>query len=130
SFECALDSAAFAACSSPVSYSGLGDGPHSFRVRARDPAGNLDPTPTERSWTIDSANLLANASFESDLSGWGGFQSTLDRVTASSNWQALPTVSYTTTSSGNRLQITAYSYNATTGDSFDIDKISLKRAAN
>ena len=43
SFECALDGAAFAACSSPKTYTGLGEGTHDFQVRATDPSNNTDP---------------------------------------------------------------------------------------
>jgi hypothetical protein len=53
-FECSLDTTPFAACSSPASYTGLADGSHNFRVRATDTAGNTDPTPAERSWTVDT----------------------------------------------------------------------------
>ena len=53
SFECKLDTAAFAACTSPQSYSGLAEGGHSFEVRATDPAGNTDPTPASFAWTVD-----------------------------------------------------------------------------
>ncbi len=52
SFECSLDGAAFAPCSSPQSYSGLAPGDHSFRVQATDAARNLDLSPATRSWTI------------------------------------------------------------------------------
>jgi hypothetical protein len=51
-FECRLDSAPWRACSSPKTYGGLGGGQHFFRVRARDDAGNLDPTPATWSWRI------------------------------------------------------------------------------
>jgi hypothetical protein len=53
SFECQLDDGDWLPCSSPVSYSGLGEGAHIFRVAAIDTAGNLDPMPAEHYWTID-----------------------------------------------------------------------------
>jgi hypothetical protein len=53
-FECSLDNAAFSSCTSPASYTGLADGPHSFRARAIDGAGNVDPTPAIRTWTVDT----------------------------------------------------------------------------
>lgn len=54
-FECRLDGASFAACSSPRSYSGLSSGSHTFEVRATDAAGNTDTTPATRTWTIEDA---------------------------------------------------------------------------
>jgi hypothetical protein len=52
-FECSLDNAAFAACTSPKSYTKLKAGNHSFRVRAIA-GGNTDPTPASFDWTIDT----------------------------------------------------------------------------
>jgi hypothetical protein len=52
SFQCKLDRGRWTACRSPRSYSRLRMGLHVFRVRARDAAGNADPTPAVRSWWI------------------------------------------------------------------------------
>ena len=52
-FQCSLDGAAFSACTSPKSYTGLTAGSHTFQVRATDPAGNTDPTPASQTWTVD-----------------------------------------------------------------------------
>ena len=51
--ECALDGAAFATCTSPKTYSGLRDGPHTFRVRERTRAGQVGDA-ASRSWTVDT----------------------------------------------------------------------------
>ncbi|MGD0272769.1 MAG: ELWxxDGT repeat protein [Gaiellaceae bacterium] len=53
-FECKLDSTAWAACSSPKSYTGLSDGAHTFNVRAKDLVGNIDASPAKRSFTVDT----------------------------------------------------------------------------
>jgi hypothetical protein len=52
-FQCSLDGAAFASCTSPKAYTGLAAGAHTLQVRAVDPAGNVDPTPAARTWTVD-----------------------------------------------------------------------------
>ena len=52
-FQCALDGAAYTACTSPRELAGLGAGTHTFAVRVRDAVGNLDPTPATRTWTVD-----------------------------------------------------------------------------
>jgi hypothetical protein len=51
-FVCSLDTSGFDACSSPKTYSGLGDGRHTFRVQAVDAAGNADSTPASYTWRI------------------------------------------------------------------------------
>jgi hypothetical protein len=53
-FECSLDGSAFASCSSPAAYTGLGDGAHTFDVQATDGSANTDATPDGASWTIDA----------------------------------------------------------------------------
>lgn len=52
-FACSLDSAALATCISPVSYTGLSAGAHTFQVRASDQNG-ADPTPASYTWTVDT----------------------------------------------------------------------------
>ena len=52
-FQCKLDGSGFAACSSPRSYSGLAQGPHTFAVQAVDAAGNSSGSATW-AWSIDS----------------------------------------------------------------------------
>lgn len=51
-FECRLDGGSWRSCSSPRTYNGLAVGPHVFLVRARDAAGNIDPTPAAWNWAI------------------------------------------------------------------------------
>jgi large repetitive protein len=55
-FECSLDGAAFAACTSPHPVATT-TGAHTFAVRAHDAAGNIDGTPAQHTWTIDTAML-------------------------------------------------------------------------
>jgi hypothetical protein len=52
-FECSLDGAPYAACSSPVVYEGLAEGTtHFFQARAVT-GGAADPTPARQAFTID-----------------------------------------------------------------------------
>ena len=51
SAECSLDGAAFSACTSPIAFSALAPGWHTFSVRGTDLAGNLGATAT-RGWAV------------------------------------------------------------------------------
>ncbi len=56
SFECRFDAAAFAVCSSAASHTAstpFADGPHTFEVRATDPAGNQGIA-ASRAFTVDT----------------------------------------------------------------------------
>lgn len=60
-FECSLDGAEFGTppvfvpCGSPRAFTGLTPGSHTFRVRARDLAGNPDATEAVHTWTVGAA---------------------------------------------------------------------------
>jgi hypothetical protein len=51
-FQCSLDGGAYQQCTSPATYQGLAPADHQLAVRAIDAAGNVDPTPATRAWTI------------------------------------------------------------------------------
>lgn len=51
-FECKLDSGNFVSCSSPVNFSALADGPHTFTVKASFGPDSIEDS---LSWTIDTA---------------------------------------------------------------------------
>jgi hypothetical protein len=52
SLECSLDGSPYAGCSSPKAYPTIARGAHTFRVRATDSRGNVDPTPAERAFSV------------------------------------------------------------------------------
>jgi hypothetical protein len=53
-FECQIDGAAFAPCSSPYTTPALTDGTHTFIVRATNPSGITDPTPASRTFQVNA----------------------------------------------------------------------------
>jgi uncharacterized protein (TIGR03382 family) len=54
-FDCQLDEApaGFTACGAEWLFTRLDEGPHTLKVRARDSAGNVDPTPAVYKWTVN-----------------------------------------------------------------------------
>jgi hypothetical protein len=56
---CALDTGAYAACSSPVTYTGLSNGPHNVSIRAIDAAGNVGTA--TRAFTVDTSDFTSVA---------------------------------------------------------------------
>jgi large repetitive protein len=74
---CRLDAAAPAPCASPISYSSLPDGPHTFGVKAIDLAGNASDE-TSYTWTIETraptaALISAPAGLSSNSAATFGF---------------------------------------------------------
>jgi hypothetical protein len=53
-FQCKLDDRNWSSCSSGKTYTGLPQGSHTFKVRAKDSAGTNDPSPAERTWKVDT----------------------------------------------------------------------------
>jgi uncharacterized repeat protein (TIGR01451 family) len=61
-FECSMDDAAWSACTSPVTSTGLVPGStHTFEVRGVNAEGLVDSTPATRSFTVDQATNLGLA---------------------------------------------------------------------
>jgi hypothetical protein len=54
-FECRVDTGSWVDCTSPWTTAALTDGPHSASVRATDVAGNTDPSPATRAFTVGTA---------------------------------------------------------------------------
>ena len=53
-FECRLGEAGFSTCASPLTYTAVAIGPHTFEVRAIDTSSNVDPSPARYTWTVDA----------------------------------------------------------------------------
>lgn len=52
SFQCKVDRGGWNPCRPPKAYFRIAEGWHTLRVRARDRAGNVDPTPAVRRFRV------------------------------------------------------------------------------
>ncbi|MDQ3690407.1 MAG: DNRLRE domain-containing protein [Chloroflexota bacterium] len=78
-FECRLDAGSYAACASPQTYDPVGDGDHTFAVRAIDAAGNPDASPATQLWSVDTGASLFSDGFESgDFAAWSAVNTGAD----------------------------------------------------
>ncbi len=57
-FQCSLDGGTFTSCASPYTVI-VGNGTHTFSVRAIDQAGNIDPTPATFTWVVSGVVQVA-----------------------------------------------------------------------
>ena len=71
--ECKLDTASWEICTSPVTYHGLSEGEHNFRVRGVGGNSVVDPTPARYTWTIrvlNEARFIAKPPFATNVSDY------------------------------------------------------------
>jgi hypothetical protein len=67
SYQCQLDGGGYGACTSPLTYSGLGQGPHTFSVSAA--SGSSTGPATSYTWTVDTTPPTQTLSLASGASG-------------------------------------------------------------
>jgi TolB protein len=65
-FSCAIDGNDFRLCESPYTTPSLSPGPHQFRVRATDTAGNVGP-PVGYGWAIDNSKIVFETTRDSNF---------------------------------------------------------------
>jgi hypothetical protein len=85
-FQYQLDAAGYVTGTSPVNFSGLANGAHTFNVRAIDGAGNTDASPASVSWTVDTLPPTVNCSTD---------------IIVTANGYCAPVVNYSVTVSDN-----------------------------
>ena len=83
-FECrVVDETPFETCTSPYTTAALANGEHTFEVRAVTAAGNTDPTPASRTFTVNAATVEPHTLITSGPSG------TIDDNTPTFEFEAL-----------------------------------------
>ena len=93
-FECRVDGAAFAACTTPFTTAPLSEGAHTFEVRASDGAGNTDATPASRAFTV--ATGVDSTPPDTSITGGPAASSTTSDST--------PTFTFTSTEAGSTFE--------------------------
>jgi hypothetical protein len=124
-FECALDASAWATCASPKTYNALALGPHLFSVRAKDIAGNIDPSPATQSWIVGTVpdttppNTSINSGPSSTTTSTGasfGFSSSESGSTFQCTLDSEPAVSCTSPASYSSLALGPHAFSVTATD--------------
>lgn len=63
SYICRIDGEEIEGCTSPQTFDNLFNGSHTFEVVGTDIAGNTDPTPASRAWTVDTGGPTVTPTF-------------------------------------------------------------------
>ncbi len=72
-------------CSSPQTITGLYDGTHTFVVAATDTAGNTDPTPASRTWTVNTGGPTITPTLTATLTNTPTFTPTSTSTSTPTN---------------------------------------------
>jgi len=109
-FECSVDGGAYSLCLSSLTLPTLGQGPHTFDVRATDVAGNTDATPATYAWTLDTvppaatmtspgahvSGTISLTSTSTDVGGTGIASVTFEYSLDGNTWTPISTLPWNT----------------------------------
>ena len=88
--QCRVDSAAYAACTSPYRpAANLGQGEHTFSVRATDPTGNVDDSAATRTFVVDTVAPQVTAACPPPVELRGDAVATVTATDATSGMAAI-----------------------------------------
>ncbi len=82
-FRCRVDAGGYGPCASPRTLGPLGNGRHTFYVRAIDAAGNADSTPAIRAFTVDTVRPTVTITGPSQVATRGSAARATFRLSAS-----------------------------------------------
>lgn len=98
SYQCALDTGPWGACTNPKAYAGLADGTHTFHVRAIDAVGNVG-TDASSSWLIDTVPPQITIAWPQEGGRYSLFKSVETSWSCTDDWSGVGTE--TSTPAGN-----------------------------